>query len=109
MTFYGAADASAAVFLDAEHFVMANDETNVLRTYRIDNPKAPVASLDLNEILFVDPASPEVDIEAAARVGDRIYWISSHGRNKSGKIRPNRYRFFCTRIGRGDINKVKIP
>jgi hypothetical protein len=31
-------------------------------------------------------------------VGHRIYWITSHGRNKDGKLRPNRYRFFATDV-----------
>jgi hypothetical protein len=98
LTFFGIADASAVVFLDAKHFVVADDESNVLRTYSIDKTKGPVSTLNLDKFLDIDPASPEVDIEAAARVGDRIYWISSHGRNKSGKIRTSRYRFFCTKI-----------
>jgi len=98
LTFYGLADASAVVFLDAKHFVVADDESNVLRTYSIDKPKGPVSTRNLNKFLDIDPSSPESDIEAAARVGDRIYWISSHGRNKSGKIRASRYRFFCTKI-----------
>jgi hypothetical protein len=31
-------------------------------------------------------------------VGNRIYWIGSHGRNKEGKYRPNRHRFFATEV-----------
>lgn len=34
-TFYGAADISAAVFLDPNHFATANDESNVIRIYSI--------------------------------------------------------------------------
>ena len=86
------------MFLDDEHFVVADDESNVLRVYQVDRPKYAIRLLDMSSFLKVDPASPEADIEAAAKVDDRIYWISSHGRNKSGKIRPNRYRFFCTQI-----------
>ena len=109
LTFYGLADASAAVFLDAKHFVVADDESNILRTYSIDKPKGPVSTLNLDKFLDIDPASPEVDIEAAARVGDRIYWISSHGRNKSGKIRESRYRFFCTEIVPAKHGKKTSP
>jgi hypothetical protein len=50
----------------------------------------------------VDPKHPEADIEGAARVGDRIYWIASHGRNKDGKLRSSRYRFFATDIVKGE-------
>ncbi len=38
VTFYGASDASAAVALDEEHFVVADDENNTLRIYRFDRP-----------------------------------------------------------------------
>ena len=39
---------------------------------------------------------PESDIEGCAAVGDRVYWITSHGRNARGKDAPNRERFFAT-------------
>src|ERR1041385_7387829 len=35
-------------------------------------------------------------IEAAASMGNRIFWIGSHGRNKNGKERSNRCRLFAT-------------
>jgi hypothetical protein len=98
MTFYGTADASAAIFLDADHVVVADDESNFLRVYHSDKPRKPLSDLDLSVFLKVDPDSPETDIEAAARSDDRIYWITSHGRNKTGKICPSRYRLFCTHI-----------
>ena len=40
----------------------------------------------------------EVDIEGATRVGDTVYWIASHGRNRSGKHANERMRFFATSI-----------
>src|SRR5205823_3592182 len=42
--------------------------------------------------------SSESDLEGAAKIGNRAFWISSHGRNKDGKFRPNRDRFFATDI-----------
>lgn len=98
MKFWGTADVSAAVFLDEKHFVIANDESNYLRIYQIEQPQTPVDQINLDSFLQIDPDSPESDIEAAARVGNRIFWITSHGRNKDGKLRPSRYRFFSTRI-----------
>lgn len=101
-TFTGSSDASAAVMLDARHFVVADDENNTLRIYAIDGPSGPVGQVELD--LCIEPDHPEADIEGAARVADRIYWITSHGRNKNGKERPNRYAFFATDIvsdGRG--------
>jgi len=37
-------------------------------------------------------------LEGAARIGNRAFWISSHGRNRDAKARPNRDRFFATDI-----------
>ena len=98
LVFRGISDVSAAVFLDATHFAAADDETNCLRIYDVNIPGYPVSQPDLNAFLEIEGRFPEADIEAAARVGERIYWISSHGRNSDGKMRPNRYRFFCTKI-----------
>jgi hypothetical protein len=91
-------DASAAVALDAGTFLAADDETNSLRVYAIDGDGTPLALHDLSGFLGVEPKHPEADIEGAARVGTRVYWITSHGRNKNGKPRPNRYRFFATEV-----------
>ncbi|GEM_PF-207154 len=106
--FWGAADVSAAVFLDDSHFVVANDESNHLRIYQIDRPQSPVEQINLDSFLQAEPDSPEADIEAAARVGDRIFWITSHGRNKDGKLRPSRYRFFCTHIQSGQTGGERL-
>jgi len=91
-------DASAAVALADNEFIAADDETNVLRVYRLNAAPAPVASYDLTSFLAVDPKHPETDLEGAARSGDRVYWISSHGRDKDGDLRPSRYRFFATQV-----------
>ena len=71
-------------------FVVANDEDNVLRIYREGRTAAPVSALDLSEFLKSDPKHPEADIEAAARIGNRIYWIASHGTNSEGELRSGR-------------------
>ena len=97
-TFYGAADISAAVFLDPNHFATANDESNVIRIYSIGKGDKLIAGIDLSEFLAVESRFPEADIEAAARVDETIYWVTSHGRNKDGKVRLSRYRFFATKI-----------
>ncbi|MHC4395536.1 MAG: DUF3616 domain-containing protein [Planctomycetota bacterium] len=91
-------DASAAVAIGNDMFVVADDENNILRVYKTRCGSLPLFSYDLTEFLGTDPKHPEADIEAATIIGDTIYWITSHGRNKDGKIRPNRYRFFATSI-----------
>jgi len=40
--------------------------------------------------------APETDIEAAVRVGELAYWMSSHARNRSGERETARLRFFAT-------------
>lgn len=95
---FGLCDASAGVAISAETFVVADDETNILRVYGFEGGSQPLQELHLDQALDVDPKEPEVDIEGAARVGDVIYWISSHARNKNGKFRESRHRFFATRV-----------
>lgn len=95
-TYSGPCDASAAVALDATHFVVGDDEHNTLHIYRQNQP-APVAALNLANFLAT-AADEESDIEGAAAIGNRIYWITSHGRNSKGKAQPNRQRFFATDI-----------
>ncbi|MFC1738845.1 DUF3616 domain-containing protein [Planctomycetota bacterium] len=107
LMYYGAGDASAAVWLSKNLFIVANDENNVLRIYRTTQGGMPVSSRNLTEFLDVDPEHPEADIEGAARINNRIFWITSHGRNKNGKIREARHRFFATDI-RIENNEVNI-
>ena len=96
--FIGCCDASASVTLTEDLFVIANDEDNVLRIYSREQTGHPVSTVDLTAFLNPGKKSPEVDIEGAARIGDHIYWISSHGRNAKGKERLSRHRFFATSV-----------
>ena len=109
----GMCDASAVVTLGASHFVVADDEDNILRVYSRENGGLPVRAIDFARFLAVTPRSPEADIEGAARVGDRVYWITSHGRNKNAKQRINRHRFFATTVlennGSFEIKPVGRP
>jgi hypothetical protein len=98
ITFYGTSDASAAVALGKDMFVVADDENNILRIYKTNRTSQPVFSCDLTQFLDIDPEHPEADIEGATTLGDYIYWITSHGRNRDGKIRASRYRFFATKV-----------
>jgi hypothetical protein len=106
----GICDASAASYLDGGRFIVGNDEDNVLRIYEWDEPD-PVKTIPLEKFLDLnmDEKNPETDIEASARIGEDIYWISSHGRNREGKIRSNRNRFFAVRISRPGINTGVEP
>lgn len=94
-----ACDASAAVLAPAGLIVVADDESNVLRVFDTAKPGRPVSSYNLSKHL--DAVDAEADIEGAARLGDRVYWITSHGRNSKGKRKPERHRLFATRVTAG--------
>ncbi len=98
LVYRGASDASAAMAVGKDMFIVADDENNILRLYKISKGGLPLCSYDMTEFLGIEPEHPEADIEGATMIGRCIYWITSHGRNKDGKIRPNRYRFFATTV-----------
>ena len=93
-------DASAGFALTDDLFIAADDESNELRTYSRSRPGHPVSKLDLRSFLLIGHGDPETDIEGSAHVGDTVYWITSHARNKDGKPRPARQRFFATQISK---------
>ena len=95
--YFGMCDASASVAVGQNLFVVANDEDNVLRVYLHEKSGKPVKTFDVSSFLKTDP-DQEADIEGATRKGGRVYWITSHGRNKDGKLRPSRHRFFATEV-----------
>lgn len=101
---HGMCDASAGIAIGAHHFVVANDEDNILRLYRSDRSGAPVRTYDMSALLRVPGEKlREADIEGAALIGRRIYWIASHGTNKKARARPERRQLFATDIvGNGD-------
>jgi Protein of unknown function (DUF3616) len=91
----GMCDASTAVAVGPDRFLVVNDEDNVLRLYRSDTPGAPLATKSIKEFLTLENPNKEADIEGSARLGETLYWITSHGRNKDGEIKRNRYQFFA--------------
>lgn len=96
ITYHGMCDASAAVSLGTNLFIVANDEDNLLRVYRREPGGLPAFTFDMTSFLRIGRKSPETDIEGSATIGDRIYWITSHGQNAKGKNAPSRERFFAT-------------
>lgn len=104
--FPGAEDGSAASDVGDGFFVGATDEKNVLRLYSTD-PAVPPRALDVDVEAAVKGALEatnvkEFDLEGAARIGDVIYWIGSHGRNKSANERRERRVLFATKVtGKG--------
>jgi hypothetical protein len=105
---FGCCDASAGVAISSNLFIMANDEDNRLSVYRRDESGPPLQTFAAGAFLHVDPLKPESDIEAATRDGDRIYWITSHGRNRSGEARESRHRFFATNFRVNEQGRVEL-
>jgi hypothetical protein len=101
-------DASAGFALNDDFFVAADDESNELRTYSRSRPGHPVSKLDLRTFLLIGRGNAETDIEGSAQVGDTVYWITSHGRNKDGKPRPTRQRFFATRLNKTGTLRLEL-
>lgn len=98
MEYSGMRDASAAVAVSSNLFIVADDEYNTLRLYSADHAGPPLKEFDFDAFLEVNSKSPEADLEGAALLGQRAFWIGSHGRNRNGKERSNRCRLFATDI-----------
>jgi Protein of unknown function (DUF3616) len=105
----GMSDASAGVAVSSNLFLVANDEDNTLRLYRTDSPGAPIREYNLNDFLDLHGKSNEADLEGAAKIGSRAFWIGSHGRSKDAKVRPNRCRLFATDIKMVGTNVELTP
>jgi hypothetical protein len=101
----GMCDASAAVALGKDHFIVGDDELNILRIYKRDQPEA-VAQADLSSFLGTKPKK-ESDLEGAARLGNKIFWISSHGTNSDGEVQDRRRKIFATEILEGAVPTVQ--
>lgn len=105
----GFCEASAGAFVDSTHFAVASDETNKLRIYERGKPEPIGSAVDMEAFTSFDKS----DLEAAARIGDRIYWMSSHSFNKEGEDRPKRKVFFATKIvqanGKPTLESVGQP
>lgn len=100
VTFEGACDASGAVVQGQWMFTVADDEDNVIRVYDGKSGGGPVKTFDLSSALELPTGKkrpPETDIEAATEIPPLSFWLTSHGRKSSGKVDPNRFRFFATR------------
>jgi hypothetical protein len=105
-------DASGAVQLSSRRFAVADDEDNVQRVYDGFTGGAPLTAVDLSPALGLEKKPkqgtwPETDLEAGTRIGDRAYWITSHGRSSKGKLRPERLRFFATKVA-GDVGATEV-
>lgn len=103
----GLCNASAALALDGQRFVVADDEVSVLKVYRLDVPGLPLDGEDVDLRAFLG-GSAENDLEGCAAVGATIYWIGSHGADGDGNPAPGRRVLFATRRG-GPGERLLVP
>src|SRR4051812_28251946 len=94
MEYVGLCEASTGAFIDAKHFAVASDETNRIQIYERGNPQPIGNGADMEAFTSFKKS----DLEAAAAIGDRIYWISSHSLNSKGKDNDKRKVFFATTV-----------
>ncbi|WP_437592894.1 DUF3616 domain-containing protein [Sorangium sp. So ce1000] len=93
-TYRGTCDGSAAVSIDGTHFLNFNDENQQIQVYTQGAIGTSVQQLDVSGAIGLS-SSDEADIEGAARVGNRVYVITSHARDKNGVLETPRYKFFA--------------
>lgn len=106
----GMCDASAAVALDENTFIVSSDEDNDLRIYDKHNP-AEIQRTKLSEIFkrkISDGEDLEIDLEGATWLGDKIFWIGSHSARKSERVRPSRHRLFAIKVSRNWAGRFEI-
>lgn len=107
-TYRGICNASAGVDIGAGHFVVGDDDIDSLVVYQYGEPDV-VDEVKIGDYLNgAASKDDEADIEGAARIGDRIYWITSHS-GKNGEPRPTRQHLFATRIVMKDAVPTVVP
>jgi hypothetical protein len=101
----GASDASTAIDVGGGYIVVGDDESNVLRLYDTSRSGGPVKSWDFTTTI----GASSIDIEAAARLGDTIYWTGSMGNNSDGSVKAARSTLFATTVtGSGAATELTL-
>ena len=100
LTFPGICDASAAIAVDDRTIIVGDDEKPWLSVYDLRtlqlNTKLPLPFGGATAANSDPDDAPEADIEGATIFSGRIVWISSHGRNSKGKVKPDRFQLFAS-------------
>lgn len=96
----GGASGSAGVALDDTYMLVADDDSQIIHLYNRTTSGKPLRSIDMSPYLNLrdtssDGAIRDLDIEGATRIGNRVFWLTSHSNRDSGSASPNRYRLFA--------------
>jgi hypothetical protein len=111
--FGDAVDGSAGADVGGGFFVGASDENNKLRLYDVKGGP-PLKTLDVGVNAAVKSTLGlkevrECDLEGAAKIGELIFWIGSHGRNEHAKDKKERQVLLATKVtGVGKDVKLEI-
>jgi hypothetical protein len=111
--FEGAVDGSAGADVGGGFFVGATDEDDEFRLYDVKGGPS-LKTLDVGVDAAVKSALglqeiKECDLEGAAKIGDLIFWIGSHGRDQLAKEKKERQVLFATKLsGVGKDAKLEI-
>jgi hypothetical protein len=93
-------NASAAVALDEQRIMVADDEKSVLSIF------------DLTQLRWLENVSyggGEADVEGGTILAGRIVWISSHGPDSKGKLKRERHKLFTSHHINSDGTIVHSP
>jgi hypothetical protein len=117
VSFEGAVDCSAGADVGDGFFVGATDEPpdgdDGLGLYDVKGGSSP-KTLEVGLQAAAKSALgvkkiKECDLEGAAKVGELIFWIGSHGRNKNAEEKKERQVLFATKLsGRGKDAKLEM-
>jgi hypothetical protein len=96
----GASDGSTAIPVGQDFILIGDDENQTIRLYPRHQSGLPVNEFDMTSFLALPDVKPglvrEVDVEASTHVGERQFWLGSHGHATDGEPRTNRTRIFAT-------------
>ena len=92
--------------MDENHFAVVNDETSQLLIYQRYAPGAPIQAVDLRKALDLKKKE-EGDLEGLARMGNYLYVLGSHSRDRDGKKEKERRKLLALRLSR-EANKFRL-
>ena len=97
--FYGSSDASAIADAGNGYFLVADDESNVIRLHNSTMSGMPLNKFDATSMAG-GTNGEEYDVEGATSTddGNTIYWLASLSNSKKGKEKPYRNRVFSTKL-----------
>jgi hypothetical protein len=101
ITYEGMCDASAAILAESRVLVLNDEdqEQTLLRLFSILKGGLPQKTFRLDtSSLALDPDEPEIDLEAAAVLGQKLFLIGFHSRSRKAKPRVSRQRLFAVKV-----------